>query len=46
MEGCDYEDKWGQWANDMGWMSNCGKKKDKSDKRKRIGVNHNKIIQY
>ena len=32
MEGNDYEDKWGQWTNDVGWMSNHEKRKDKSKK--------------
>ena len=40
MEGSNYKDKWSQWADDMGWMSNCEKTKDKSEKR-RIGAKHN-----
>ena len=39
MEGSDYEDKWGQQANDMGRMSNHVKREDKFEKR--IGVNRN-----
>ena len=27
MEGSDYEDKCGQWADDVGGMSNCEKGK-------------------
>ena len=34
IEGSDYEDKWSQWANDMGWMSNHKKSKDKSEKKR------------
>ena len=34
MEGSDYEDKWSQWANDVGRMSNREKKKSKSEKTK------------
>ena len=45
MEGSDYKDKWGQQANDVGGMSNCGKRKDKSE-IKRIGVNHNSNAHY
>ena len=30
MEGSDYEDKCGQRADDMGGVSNCMKRKDKS----------------
>ena len=44
MEGSDYEDKWSQWADDMGRMSNREKRKDKSkrkEQKKRIGVNCN-----
>ena len=33
MEGSDYEDKWGQWADDVGGMSNCKKRKDKSKRK-------------
>ena len=40
MEGSDYEDKCSQWADDVGRMSNCEKRKDKSE-RKRIEVNCN-----
>ena len=39
MEGSDYEDKCGQQADDMGGMSNCKKRKDKSEKRKEQGRN-------
>ena len=42
MEGSDYEDKCGQWADDMGRMSNRKKRKDKSKEKKRIGANHNR----
>ena len=42
MEGSDYEDKCGQQADDMGRMSNCEKRNDKSEK-KRIGANHNNL---
>ena len=41
MEGSNYEDKCGQQAKDVGGMSNHKKRKDKSEKRKEIGVNHN-----
>ena len=34
IEGSNYEDKCGQWADDVGGMSNCVKRKDKSKKRK------------
>ena len=37
MEGSDYEDKWSQQANDMGWMSNCKKRKEKSKNQKNRG---------
>ena len=37
MEGSDYEDMWSQWADDMGCVSNCEKRKDKSKKRKEQG---------
>ena len=40
MEGSNYEDKCGQWADDVGRMSNREKRKDKSEK-KRIRVNCN-----
>ena len=40
MEGSDYEDKCSQRADDVGGMSNRGKRKDKSE-IKRIGVNCN-----
>ena len=43
IEGSDYEDKCSQWANDMGWMSNREKRKDKSEEKKRIGANHDII---
>ena len=33
MEGSDYEDKYSQRANDMGGMSNCEKRNDKSKKK-------------
>ena len=35
MEGSDYEDKCGQQANDVGEMSNCKKRKDKSKEKNR-----------
>ena len=41
MEGGNYEDKCDQWADDMEGMSNHETRKDKSKRRKRIGVNHN-----
>ena len=34
IEGSDYEDKWGQRADDVGWMSN--RKKRKISPRKEI----------
>ena len=34
MEGSNYEEKYGQWANGMEWMSNRIKK-DKSEEKKR-----------
>ena len=37
MEGSDYEDKCSQWADNVGGMSNRGKRKDKSEKRKDRG---------
>ena len=37
MEGSDYEDKWSQQADDVEWMSNCKKTKDKSKKKKNRG---------
>ena len=37
MEEGDYKDKWSQWANDIGWMSNREKRKDKSEKEKNRG---------
>ena len=37
MEGSNYKDKWSQQANDVGWMSNCKKTKDKSKKQKNRG---------
>ena len=37
MEGSNYEDKWCQWANDMERMSNCEKRKDKSEKQENRG---------
>ena len=40
MERSDYEDKWSQQANDVEWMSNCEKRKEKSEK-KRIEANRN-----
>ena len=40
MKGSNYKDKWSQQANDMRWMSNHEKRKNKSEK-KRIGVKHN-----
>ena len=40
MEGSDYEDKCGQWANDVGGMSNREKEKTSLRKQK-IGVNCN-----
>ena len=43
MKGSDYEDKWSQWANDMGRMSNHKKRKEKSEK-KRIGANCNRNL--
>ena len=43
MEGSDYEDKCSQRADDVGGMSNREKRKDKS-KKKRIGVNRNKML--
>ena len=33
MEGSDYEDKCGQWADDMERMSNREKRKDKSKRK-------------
>ena len=40
MEGSNYEDKCSQQANDMGRMSNCEKRNDKSKKRKsRVNCN-------
>ena len=36
MEGSDYEDKWGQRADDVGWMSN--REKRKISPRKEIGA--------
>ena len=35
MEGSDYEDKCGQWADDVGRRSNHEKRNDKSKRRKR-----------
>ena len=40
MEGSDYEDKCGQRADDVGWMSNREKRKV-SPRKERIGVNRN-----
>ena len=37
IEGSDYEDKWSQQADDMGWMSNHEKRKEKSKKEKNRG---------
>ena len=37
MEGGNYEDKWSQWANDIGRMSNHEKRKDKFKKQKNRG---------
>ena len=37
MKGSDYEDKWSQQANNMEWMSNHKKRKDKSEKEKNRG---------
>ena len=37
MEGSNYEDKWSQQANDVGWMSNHEKRKDKSEKQRNRG---------
>ena len=37
MEESNYEDKCSQQANDMGGMSNCEKRKDKSKKTKNRG---------
>ena len=33
MEGNNYEGKWSQWADDMEWMSNHEKRKDKSKRK-------------
>ena len=41
MEGGDYEDKCSQQADDIGRMSNCKKRNDKSKEKKRIEVNRN-----
>ena len=45
MEGSDYEDKWSQQADDVGWMSNYGKRKI-SPRNKRIEANHNKSYDH
>ena len=37
MEESNYEDKWNQYANDMRWMSNHEKRKDKSKKQRNRG---------
>ena len=37
IEGSDYEDKWSQWASDVGWMSNHEKRKDKSKRKENRG---------
>ena len=37
MEESDYEDKWSQQADDMEWISNHKKRKDKSKKEKNRG---------
>ena len=37
MEESNYEDKWSQWVDDVDWMSNCKKRKDKSKKQKNRG---------
>ena len=37
MEGSNYKDKCSQQADDMGRMSNCEKRKDKSEKGKEQG---------
>ena len=37
MEGSDYKDKWSQQADDMGWMSNHKKRKDKSRRKENRG---------
>ena len=40
MEGSNYEDKCGQWADDVEGKSNHKKRKDKSEKQ-RTGTKHN-----
>ena len=37
VEGSNYEDKCGQWAGDVGGMSNHEKRKEKSKKQKNRG---------
>ena len=37
MEGSDYEDKWSQQADDVGWMSNREKRKVSPRKEKNRG---------
>ena len=37
MEGSNYEDKWSQWTDDVRWMSNHEKRKEKSEKEKNRG---------
>ena len=37
MEGSDYKNKWSQWANDVGEMSNCVKIKMSPGKEKNRG---------
>ena len=35
MKGSNYEDKCGQWADNVGGMSNCENRKDKSKEKNR-----------